>query len=55
MFPSISSNACSKASAGLPIDLVFVEVEMTVEIRAVTPDDAEGFNHVFDVVAKERK
>lgn len=28
---------------------------MTVEIRAVTPDDAEGFNHVFDVVAKERK
>jgi RimJ/RimL family protein N-acetyltransferase len=28
---------------------------MTVVIRAVTPDDAEGFNHVFDVVAKERK
>jgi RimJ/RimL family protein N-acetyltransferase len=28
---------------------------MKVEIRAVTPDDAEGFHHVFDVVARERK
>ncbi len=28
---------------------------MEVEIRAVTAEDAEGFHHVFDVVAKERK
>lgn len=28
---------------------------MLVEIRAITPDDMEGFHHVYDVVAKERR
>jgi hypothetical protein len=28
---------------------------MQVEIRAITPDDIEGFHYVFDVVAKERR